>query len=287
MPVLETAPALGERAVRYAALHGLLSSVLPRLADLPTVQRAALRAAFGGGGPAPGPLATAARDLLTLAQGPVLLCVEDMDLLDPASRDTLRALARLCAGTGVGMIITERAAPAPGEPAPDARTATLGPLPAPEARRLVALAGRVTAYAEEELVLRVARGNPLALTELSLSATLSPDTAGLGTLPATPRLAQAYARDLEGMSPAARDVLLIGALSTSPAVQDVLTAAARLTGDDDAARTGLKEALARGLLTRHDTARDSAPGGGDRRVAERQLGTRGRHGSGRCSSARG
>ncbi|WP_037924244.1 helix-turn-helix transcriptional regulator [Streptomyces violaceorubidus] len=264
VPVLETAPAPGERALPYAALHSLLGCLLPRLDELPAAQRATLRAAFGvdGTGPAPGQLAAAALDLLTLAPGPVLLCADDVDLLDPASRDTVRTLARLCAGTGVGLVVTERAAPPPGEPAPDARTATLGPLPAPEARRLVALAGRVTTYAEEELVLQVARGNPLALTELSLGATLSPDTAGLGTLPATPRLAQAYSRDLEGLSPAAGDLLFVGALSTSPSARDVLTATARLTGDDAAARAGLEEALTRGLITRHEVVRDGGPGGG-------------------------
>ncbi|MGW2297407.1 AAA family ATPase [Streptomyces violaceorubidus] len=265
VPVLETAPAPGEHALPYAALHSLLGSLLPRLAALPAAPRATLRAAFGAGGtgPAPGPLAVAARALLTLTPGPVLLCVDDVDLLDPASRDTVRALARLCAGTGVGLIVTERAAPPPGEPAPDARTATLGPLPAPEARRLVALAGRVTTYAEEELVVHVARGNPLALTELSLGATLSPDTAGLGTLPATPRLAQAYARDLEDLSPAARDLLLVGALSTSPAARDVLTATAHLTGDAAAARAALEEALTHGLITSHEAVGDGGPGRDD------------------------
>ncbi|GGM23697.1 LuxR family transcriptional regulator [Streptomyces fumigatiscleroticus] len=253
VPVLYTAPASAERELRHAALHSLLHPRLPRLADLPAAHRAALRAAFGSPAPGPAPalLAAAALSLSTLTPGPVLLCVDDLDRIDPASRDTVREMARLCGGTGVGLIVTERAAPGT-PPAPHARTVTLGPLPGPQARRLVARAGRATTYAEEELVLGVAGGNPLALTELSLNGTGFGEAAGIGMLPATPRLAQAYARDLEGMSPPARDLLLIAALSTSPAVDDVLRAGARLAGDGGAARAGLDEAVARGLIAESD-----------------------------------
>ncbi|WP_320779280.1 ATP-binding protein [Streptomyces sp. CRN 30] len=251
VPVLSTAPAPAERTLPHAALHSLLRPRLPRLPrrDGPSAaHHAVLRAAFGSltlaGTPAPADLAAAVLALLAETPGPVLLCVDDLDRLDAASRDTVHALARLGGDSSAALIVTGRTRP-PAPLAPGAGTLVLGPLPGPQARRLVARAGRATAYAEEELVLGVARGNPLALTELSPGDTDLTDAAGIGMLPATPRLARTYARDLEDLTPAARDTLLVAALSTSPAVWDVLRAAARLTGGGARARAGLDEAVTR------------------------------------------
>ncbi|CAM5521570.1 MULTISPECIES: LuxR family transcriptional regulator [Streptomyces] len=198
-------------------------------------------------GPAPAQLAAAVMRLLTAAAEPVLLCVDDLDRLDGASRDTLRALARLCGATRVGLIVAERAA-AEVLPLPDAAAVTLGSLPAPQARALVTRAGRATGYAEEQLVLAVARGNPLALTELSLDCGHLGDAAGFGMLPATSRLAEAYAEDVEGLSAPARTVLLTAALSASPVTRDILRASTSLLGSGRAARAGLAETIARGLV---------------------------------------
>ncbi|MEW2516480.1 AAA family ATPase [Streptomyces sp. NPDC046870] len=272
--VLSTSWAPGERGLPHAALHRLLRPALAGITGLPARERAVLDAAFGGGTPAPAtgepdgpgagkpdapgapePAASASSQpaaavmrLLTLAPEPVLLCVDDLDRIDDASRDTLRALARLCGGTRVGLIVTERAARDSG-PVPDAVTVRLGPLPPPLARALVTRAGRATGYAEEQLVLAVARGNPLALTELSLDGGHPGDAAGFGMLPATPRLAEAYAADVQGLSAPARTVLLTAALSASPVTRDVLRASTLLLGGGEAARAGLAETLAHGLVT--------------------------------------
>ncbi|MET7435881.1 LuxR family transcriptional regulator [Streptomyces flaveolus] len=197
--------------------------------------------------PAPAQLAAAVMRLLAVAAEPVLLCVDDLDRLDGASRDTLRALARLCAHTRVGLIVAERAA-SDVRTLPHALTVTLGSLPSSLARALVTRAGRATGYAEEQLVLAVARGNPLALTELSMDGGHPGDTAGFGMLPATPRLAEAYAEDVEGLSAPARTVLLTAALSASPVTRDILRASTSLLDGDRAARAGLAETIARGLV---------------------------------------
>ncbi|MFF4749222.1 AAA family ATPase [Streptomyces sp. NPDC002514] len=260
VPVLSTAWAPAERGLRHAALHGLLHPLLDRLTDLPDQDRSVLEEAFGGAaGPAPHQLAEAALRLLATTPGPVLVRVDDLDRLDAASRDTVGEMARRCGGTQVGMIVAQRTQPA-GPLAPDALTVTLGPLSPPQARELVERSGRVTSYAEQELVLAVAAGNPLALTELSLNGTGLMDAAGLGMLPATPRLAEAYADDLAALSAPARDVLLVAALSMSPLTQDVLGAGTRLLDGATAARSGLAEAVRRGLVAeRGDRLRFAQP----------------------------
>ncbi|WP_405454049.1 LuxR family transcriptional regulator [Streptomyces achromogenes] len=247
--VLSTAWAPAEREWPLAALNHLLRPALHRATGIPDRERAVLDTAFGGGPatPAPAELAAAVLRLLDTLPGPVLLCVDDLDRLDPASRDTLRAVAGLCGGTRVGLIVTERTVSG-APPCPHPQTVTLGRLPDLQARALVALAGRVTGYAEEQLVLAVARGNPLALTELSLGDGPLGDTACFGMLPATPRLAEAYAEDRQALSALARTVLLTAALSASPVTRDILAASALLLDSADAARDGLAEVVARGLV---------------------------------------
>jgi DNA-binding CsgD family transcriptional regulator len=217
--------------------------------------------------PAPAQLAAAVMRLLAVASEPVLLCVDDLDRLDGASRDTLRALARLCDETRVGLIVAERAA-SDVRPVPNALPVTLGSLPSPQARALVTRAGRATGYAEEQLVLAVARGNPLALTELSLDGGHLGDVAGFGMLPATPRLAEAYAEDVEGLSAPARTVLLTAALSASPVTRDILRASTLLLGSGLMARAGLTETIARGLVAESVGAVGSAEAGEPAEVVE-------------------
>ncbi|MBO1329875.1 LuxR family transcriptional regulator [Streptomyces sp. VRA16 Mangrove soil] len=250
IPVLSTSWTPAERGLRHAALHILLHPLLPLADDLPPRQRATLDAAFGAGHAEPDPqdLARAALRLLETSAGPTLVCVDDLDRLDDASRDTIRAMAHLRGTAGVGIVVAERTAAAPWLP-PDARTVVLRPLPAPAAREIVRRSGRATSPTEEELILAVARGNPLALTELSLSGKGLGEAAGLGMLPATSRLAEAYAEDLDALSESATRVLLTAALSISPVAGEILAASTHLAGSAQDAREGLDEAVAQGLAT--------------------------------------
>ncbi|MER5949459.1 LuxR family transcriptional regulator [Streptomyces sp. NPDC001904] len=247
--VLSVTWAPAEQDLAHAALHGLLHPLLPHLGELPGPERAALASAFGEvhGEPEPAVLARAALRLISRAPGPVLVCVDDLDRLDPASRDTLRAMIHLCHGTRAGILVTERAASADRLPE-DALTVALSPLSAREARDLVCRRGRAQAHTEEELILAVAGGNALALTELSLSGTGLREAAGFGMLPATPCLAEAFADDLRTLSARGNAVLLTAALSTSPLVPEILDASARQLGGAEHARAGLDEAVARGLI---------------------------------------
>lgn len=257
VPVLTTSWAPAERALPHAALHGLLHSRLPRLHALPPRERAPLEAVLGGtfAGPTPAPctgpattdLARAALRLLETSPGPVLLCVDDLDRLDTASRATLRAMAHLCGHTEVRMAIAERAAPAAWLPA-HAHATVLQPLPAAEARALMRRHGPAAAPTEEDLVLAVARGNPLALTELSLNGPGFGEAAGLGMLPASARLAGAYEEELETLSVRGTGMLLTAALSTSSALREILAAGTRLLGSEQDARAGLAETVAHGLV---------------------------------------
>ncbi|MFF0478860.1 AAA family ATPase [Streptomyces sp. NPDC004284] len=248
--VLSATWAPSERSLPHSALHGLLRPELARTDSLPAAERAVLDSAFGGGPTAPEPadLAAAALKLLVTAPGPVLLCIDDLDRLDTVSRGVLSAMASLRAASRVSMIVTERAASA-SLSAPDLLTATLDDLPDAPARALLARAGRTTGYTEAQLVLTLAGGNPLALTELSLGSGPLGDAAGFGMLSATPRLAESYAEDLRELSEPARTVLLVAALSASPVARDILDAGGLLLGSGHDARAGLAEAVARGLVT--------------------------------------
>ncbi|MER7930277.1 AAA family ATPase [Streptomyces sp. NPDC096057] len=260
--VLSTAWAPAERALPYAALHGLLRPELARFSGRPAAAVAVLDTAFGGDPTDvdPADLATAALRLLATVPEPVLLCVDDLDRLDTASREVLNALAGLCDdGTRVGMVVAERTTGGIHRSPQDLSAITLQGLPAPQARELLLRAGRVTGCTEEQLVLAVARGNPLALTELSLGPGPLGDTAGFGMLPATPRLAEAYAEDLGELSAPARTVLLAAALSASPSVHDVLAASTLLLGSPGTARTGLAETMTRGLLAEAAEVNEAGP----------------------------
>ncbi|MGY0021482.1 AAA family ATPase [Streptomyces sp. YJ-C3] len=249
IPVLSTSWAPAERDLQYSALHGLLHPRLPRIGQLPQQESSLLESALGGD-PAestPEHVARAALRLLTLTPGPVLACVDDFDRLDPASRATIGAMTRLCERTQVAMVVAERAAPGAWLP-PDALSATLMALPEPAARELVHRSSPAATHTETELILAVARGNPLALTELSLSGSGLGDAAGFGMLPATPKLAEAYAEELGALSAAGRGVLLTAALSISTVRQEILAASAGLPGGARTARTGLAELAERGLV---------------------------------------
>src|ERR1700730_18004412 len=99
MQVMSTAGVHSERNLPYAGLHQLLRPVLPQIGDLPSLQREAMRAAFGvadAAVPDPFLIALAALELLSEAatRAPIALIVEDARWLDRPSADALAFVGR-------------------------------------------------------------------------------------------------------------------------------------------------------------------------------------------------
>ncbi|GGO67752.1 LuxR C-terminal-related transcriptional regulator [Nonomuraea cavernae] len=145
---------------------------------------------------------------------PVLVCVDDLHLLDAASREALTFAARRVAGERIALLFTAwDAAGPPGELPGDVPVRTLEPLDQAATRALAAelLPGNLSDDLRGSLE-RLSRGNPLALRELveSLSAE---QLAGLApapdSLPVHGRLHRAHADRLAGLPEDTRFLLLL------------------------------------------------------------------------------
>ncbi|MER5183100.1 AAA family ATPase [Streptomyces sp. NPDC002896] len=160
----------------FASLHQLLLPVVGELDALPEDQRLALRAVFG---PAPdaGPpegmvLRVAVLTLLGhLAQAsPVLLTVDDIQDCDRDSMEVLFFVSRRLTDQAVTVLFTARGEAPPAWVPADLAVLCLGPLSRRAAARLLdAQPGAPTGRTRLDL-LQQAKGNPLAIIELSRAA---------------------------------------------------------------------------------------------------------------------
>jgi DNA-binding CsgD family transcriptional regulator len=241
MRVLRAAGAEPEAGIAFAGLYSLLHPVIEHLGALPEGHAAALRAALGlSSGPvvAPERLAVAAGTfgLLTTASEarPLLVLVDDLHWLDPASTDALLFAVRRLGSDAVACVFSGRPA-LPG----------LGGLPVcdlaglaePDAALLIeAVAGTTPARAVARRLHAETGGNPLALREAAAALT-SQQLAGAG-LPDVPEVPlepgeavrQRFAARLAGLEPAARVTLLVAAAAGSCPVAVVMAAAGPLGG---------------------------------------------------------
>ncbi|GAA3814189.1 helix-turn-helix transcriptional regulator [Sphaerisporangium flaviroseum] len=211
--VLRTAGVETESHLSFSGLHSLLRPVKESSAQLPRPQAAVLRKALELGVTDGGlALAAAVLDLLSMvaAHKPVLACVDDLHQLDAASREALFFTARRLAGERVALLFAahdDRTVPG-GIP-----VRVLDRLCPAEARELVD--DLVPLGLGEDLrasLDRIARGNPLALTELvgSLSpGQMAGTSAPPDSLPRGGRLWQAYTRRLARLDADARHLLLL------------------------------------------------------------------------------
>ncbi len=241
MRVLRATGIEAENELGFAGLYSLLHPVVGYLRALPERQASALQAALSLGGQqaAPDRLAVAAgtHGLLSVAaeDGPLLMLVDDLHWLDPASQEALLFALRRLDRDAVACLMTLRPGPAGPVGLPCLELAGLssdaaerlvetiaGTKPAPEvARRLYAETG----------------GNPLALVELS--AALTPDQLAGAELPEAPlepgaAIRQRFAARLDRLSPPARTALLVAAAAGRCPLADVTAAADHLgRGDHD------------------------------------------------------
>jgi DNA-binding CsgD family transcriptional regulator len=211
--VLRGAGSTVEADLAYAGLNQLLWPLRAHVDDLGAAHRDALRSALGlDAGPAPDRLvvATAALTLLTRA-APVLLLVDDLHRIDPASAAVVGFLARRLDGSGAALLAATDA----GDDLTGIGTLAVRPLGEEAASALLTmhfpdLAGRV-----RRRVLATARGSPLALHELPAALT-SAQRSGTrelpDPLPLGPRLVALYGARLATLPAPTRRLLLLVAL---------------------------------------------------------------------------
>jgi DNA-binding CsgD family transcriptional regulator/tetratricopeptide (TPR) repeat protein len=278
--VIDVTAAESEVALPWTGLAALLGPLLGYETSLTASARAALRGALALEQPTvadSGRVLHAAVALLgaAAADEPLLLRVDDVQWLDPSSRQAIAFIARRAADIGIAAIVVWSLRGEPFEPWPGVPVLMLGELGRADALALARRA-EVTPAVAEALV-DVVGGNPLALIEAP--AQLSPDERnGRDTLPAAlpvgARLEIAYAHRLEALPSATREGLLVAALSADGATEPLRAALGGLDVLAPAEDAGMIEVDARGLSFTHPivrTAVDRAATRGARRAAHRAL----------------
>ena len=248
-----------EFAMEYGGLHQLLLPVLPLLAELPPPQRGALRVAFGQEtGPPPERflVGLAALTLLSRAaeERPLLCVVDDLQWLDPESKQVLAFVARRLHADRVGLIGASNH-PAPSQLSEGIVTVTVEGLPDAEARELLrsVTGGGLSAQAVDR-ILADTRNNPLALVELGTTYSdeeISGRAALPEPLPVGARLREHFLRLVRGLPPAAQEFTLLAAADPG-GERDRLWAAAAAAGIDPEAASA--ETAWAGVLEFPDTS---------------------------------
>jgi DNA-binding CsgD family transcriptional regulator len=277
---------LGDGRARhpYALVRQLCALLSERIDDLPRTHAAALRAAcdahqaseareareagatdssggtaeVAGVATAPDPTRVGAALLALLGElagtAPVLLVVDDADALDGMSARAVAHLARGLATAPVGLLLAGRGplpdGPALGRALPEL---PLTGLDAAAARALLTARVPDIAPAVADRLATATAGNPLALREMpaALSAgQLSGGSPLPDPLPLDDRLRELFGRQLDTLTPGARDLLLIVAAEATGDATTVMAAAGRL-GIGWSALAELERA---GLLSTRQTA---------------------------------
>jgi hypothetical protein len=174
MRVLSAAGRESEQDLAFAGLHQLLRPVLDRVDGLPARQAEALRGALGiSEDPVrPDALLTGIAVLTLLSglsdQNPLLVVVDDVQWLDPASLDALAFTAWRVESERLVLLLAARGIEPPRRLERDfPEPLLLAPLSTPETGRLLDAQPRPPRGRAREQVLAQAAGNPLALIELS------------------------------------------------------------------------------------------------------------------------
>ncbi len=187
-----------EALLPFAAIADLLGP-LRRLFDLvPEIQREALEASLAlRSGPAARPLYACAGALTVLeaagAEQRLLLVVDDLQWVDPASRQILLFVARRIIGGRVAMVFATRDQPGDRTPATGLPTVRLTGMSVRETRDLVENLGIDVSAALLAQIVEQTGGNPLAVIE-TLRATPAAVLRGCGFGFTGPRLGPALHR---------------------------------------------------------------------------------------------
>ena len=240
LATLATAGFQSEAHVAFAGLHRLLRPLLRAADRLQAPQRTALQGAFGlieAGAPDSFLIALATLDLLCEAAtaAPLLLVIDDAQLLDLATCDVLTFVARRIEADPVLMLFALRDGPAAGIGRAGLPELQLGPLNDLSAAAVLDANSPGLASGVRQRILAEALGNPLALAELPRGAA-GFDPASTAPLPLTERLEQAFATRVSGLPAATRALLLVAALDDGGDLEQITDAASLLEGSDGGSR---------------------------------------------------
>jgi DNA-binding CsgD family transcriptional regulator len=229
--VLAAQGAQSEVHLPFAGLHQILRPLLGRADRLPEGQRDALLACFAmSDSPVGNPFFTslAVLELLVDAavEAPVLVCLDDLHLVDQPSLDVLAFVARRIAGERVALLCASRDRSLPFA---DDRTITWIEVPGlTEAASATLLASHAPALAPalRDRILRAADGNPLALLEFAVAVRSGRWSGSDGDLPMTTRLERTLLARADELGKAARVIVDVAALNDGDTLSEVLDAAA-------------------------------------------------------------
>jgi DNA-binding CsgD family transcriptional regulator/tetratricopeptide (TPR) repeat protein len=268
MTVLRASGIEAEAELPYAALHQLLRPVLHHADALPAPQSAALRGAVGleDGQPDRFRVSLAVLSLLAEAaeRAPMLGVVDDAHWLDRPSADALVFSARRLEAEGVALLFAARDGDERRFDGPGLAELRLSGLDDEAAAELLAVRAPELAASVHRELIRVTRGNPLALTELpgALRPAQRAGTEPLpDPLPLTNAVEDAYLGRIRRLPGPTRDLLEVAAAEDAGDTATVLAAATVLGSGPDALdaaeRAGLLEVTERGLRFEHPLMRSA------------------------------
>ncbi|WP_158228189.1 AAA family ATPase [Pseudonocardia sp. MH-G8] len=218
MSVLRADGVPGESDLPFSGLAQLLAPVLAELEHLPAPQAAALGNAVGlGAGPTPTlPVGAAVTAVLgrTATRRPLLLVVDDLQLLDRASVAALRYAARRLVALPVAALLSAESPPKAALAEAGLRRLALRGLDEDAAAALLADHGWAPPSPVRAAAIAATGGNPHALIQLARAASPADrieDLAGRVSVPLGDRQRAAFLRQVAGLPAPTRAFLVVAA----------------------------------------------------------------------------
>lgn len=238
----------GESGLRYAGLHRLLLPLFEEALDAAGPPRSApvWRHLFGSR-PAPVPQQLAVLNAVRAALAdaararPILLLIDDLPRVDPASLEVLSRLARRLSGVPVGLLATSSEREAREGPFADLDRLRVGRVSRSDAEQMVTDAAPALSARDRVLIAEQADGNPLAVAELTRAVLERPQTPWLAIVaPRSERLDE----QLRAVVARAHDSLRAGApiVAARQSIEAAVTAQGRGRRADDPELTAALEA---------------------------------------------
>ncbi|MCY0939785.1 helix-turn-helix transcriptional regulator [Streptomyces antarcticus] len=237
-----------ESGLAFAALHELLWPAADRIDALPAPQAAALRGALGHSGDAADRFLIGVATLTLLSElacgKPVLITVDNADLLDEPTAECLAFVVRRLRTEPVALLLTGHSDPATAGPWELLPGLEVTPLSDTDAGDLVRHDMPGADVERVDRAVRLAAGNPLALRELpSVGEAGGESGESTERIPVGPLLRRAFGARTARLSHLAQTVLLVAAaedLGDHHTVREAATALGAGTAAwDEALRSGL------------------------------------------------